>query len=168
MDRGSRRMRKVGNDFNQLLQEHITCIQYLSIRKFAVSKMGEDGEGSSRSKQVCDISKQRNEAAVRSSIDLQLIHPIGHSRFRLFPVLNLCASNTACAQEEIIIYFVIKGVLSARADVTAIKNLRMRYRESEGSQLSREIPYRREWWSPGELWSLRIPRTDREVSSRRI
>ena len=112
--------------------------------------MGEEAEGergSSKSKQspVCDISIQRNEAAVRSSINLQLIHPIGHSRFRLFPVLNSCASNTACAQEEIIIYFVIKGGLSARADVTAIKKLRMRYRESVGLQLSREIPFRQEW-----------------------
>ena len=109
--------------------------------------MGEEAEEERGSPEVnnhpCENSKQRNETAVRSSINLQLIHR--HARFRLFPVLNFGLLSVACAQKENIINFVIKGVLSARADVTAIKKLRMRYRAAVSLQLSQEIPYRREW-----------------------
>ena len=66
-------MRKVGDDCNLLHQEHITCIQFLSIRKFAVSKMGEEAEeerGSCRSKQSPVRHFETEERGSRS-----IVHP---------------------------------------------------------------------------------------------
>ena len=104
----------------------------------------------------------RTEKPVRSSCSsLQLIHPICHSRIRLFPVLNLGLLNAACAQKENIINFVI-----ARADVTAIKKLRMRYRASVDLRLIREIPYPRE--RTGHEVSLRGIQAPRLVAAARL